>query len=335
MLIACSMLMYNVLCVSLLVADEGAASVEQLKVFVSHASQDKLFADVLVHALREAGADVWYDEHNLGAGHLIGEITRELTARPAFVIVLTKAAFASHWVKDEMLWAYDLYRRDASHRIILPVVAAPIAPSDFVNEWLCLASLRRVEGPGDMPFPPEVAIERTVRLLGLTPAHTATTAEDDNIYVPDIGEVAYQMAQRALGEGRALKPWELFAVNAHRERNLGHYGVEPVPGLPRVPEASAELSEILASEPEYVYEWLDKGHALCYVERYAEALAAYERHLELCLYPTSVWTWRGKAAALRGLGRMAEAKQAIRRADELEQAERMPREHDPADDIPF
>ncbi len=49
-----------------------------LRVFLSHAHQDKPFADALVHALRGGGANVWYDEHNLGTGQLLDEITREL-----------------------------------------------------------------------------------------------------------------------------------------------------------------------------------------------------------------------------------------------------------------
>ncbi len=41
----------------------GRVSMSQLRVFLSHSSQDKPFADALVRALRQAGA-----------GHLVDEI---------------------------------------------------------------------------------------------------------------------------------------------------------------------------------------------------------------------------------------------------------------------
>ena len=38
---------------------------EPLRIFVSHSHQDDAFARGLVAALRGAGSDVWYDEHNM------------------------------------------------------------------------------------------------------------------------------------------------------------------------------------------------------------------------------------------------------------------------------
>jgi hypothetical protein len=60
----------------------------QMRIFVSHSSQDKAFCDSLVQAIRAAGADVWYDEQSLGAGHLLDVVNRELAARPVFIVVL-------------------------------------------------------------------------------------------------------------------------------------------------------------------------------------------------------------------------------------------------------
>jgi hypothetical protein len=47
---------------------------------------------------------VWYEEHNLGAGQLLEVIQRELEARPVFVALLSKSAFASQWVQRETSW---------------------------------------------------------------------------------------------------------------------------------------------------------------------------------------------------------------------------------------
>jgi uncharacterized protein YfaA (DUF2138 family) len=49
----------------------------QLRIFLSHSSSDRDFADVLARALRGAGADVWYDETHLGTGQLLDEISAQ------------------------------------------------------------------------------------------------------------------------------------------------------------------------------------------------------------------------------------------------------------------
>ena len=54
----------------------------QMKIFVSHSHQDDATSHTLVDGLRDAGADVWYDEYNMGAGRLMDVIDRELRARP-------------------------------------------------------------------------------------------------------------------------------------------------------------------------------------------------------------------------------------------------------------
>jgi TIR domain len=80
------------------------------KIFVSHTQHDAAFCRQIVDALRQAGADVWYDEHNLGSDQLGPTIERELRARPLFVVILSPAALKSRWVEDEARWAYILYR---------------------------------------------------------------------------------------------------------------------------------------------------------------------------------------------------------------------------------
>ena len=100
--------------------------------------------DQFVGALRGAGADVWYDEHNLGAGVLRREINAQLAARPVVIVILSKAALTSQWVQDECEWAYNLYRRKPK-RLILPVVAAAYGPDDFDNcsSWRASSGWKR------------------------------------------------------------------------------------------------------------------------------------------------------------------------------------------------
>ena len=122
----------------------------QMRIFVSHSNQDNEFCVSLVKALRDAGADVWFDEHHLGPGELTEKIIEVLNKRPVFIVVLSKAALASSWVRDETLWAYTLNKRYRD-RIILPVTVEPLEPKQF-DTWLFLENFKRVEAPNLRPF---------------------------------------------------------------------------------------------------------------------------------------------------------------------------------------
>jgi TIR domain len=102
----------------------------QMRIFVSHTNTDNHFCDAIVKSLTDAGADVWYDEQNMGAGHLLDVIQRELRARSVFIVILSKAAFTSKWVTRECQWAFHLYDHEPD-RVILPITAEPIESSDI------------------------------------------------------------------------------------------------------------------------------------------------------------------------------------------------------------
>ena len=135
-----------------------------MRIFVSHSHQNNEACRALVRALREAGADVWYDEHNMTSGKLGATIERELHARPVFIVMLSPAALASSWVEDETRWAYYLMRK-TSTRILLPVVCEAISEDDI---WLFLQDFKRVEGPHEAPLPPKRR-HQDARALSLTP----------------------------------------------------------------------------------------------------------------------------------------------------------------------
>lgn len=139
-----------------------------LKVFVSHSHADNAFCRQLVQALRTADADVWYDEQDMERGQLTTVIQRELDSRSVFIVILSKPAFASKWVRQETTWAYIL-ASDDSNRIILPVTATPIDRNDFKGEhgWLFLLDYKRIEAENFQPFPIDETIRRTLSALGL------------------------------------------------------------------------------------------------------------------------------------------------------------------------
>ncbi len=87
----------------------------------------------------------------MGAGQLTETITQELRARPVFILVVSKAALASPWVRSECQWAFNLHQREPT-RMILPVVAQAIAPSDF-DALLYMEGFKRVRRPRQCALP--------------------------------------------------------------------------------------------------------------------------------------------------------------------------------------
>ncbi|HEY1390459.1 MAG TPA: toll/interleukin-1 receptor domain-containing protein [Ktedonobacterales bacterium] len=324
---------------------------EQLRVFVSHSHEDDAFCRAVMQALREAGADVWYDEHNLGSGQLMSVIQRELGIRPIFVVILSKHAFASRWVKRETTWAYEMYDRDPS-RLILPVTAGQFERDDFSpqNEWLFLHDFKRIEAPGYAPYPPEEAARRLARTLGLTPrgeapapvAPQATESVDDLLargkalnaqkkYAEALPlfERASQIAPGSLDawgnlgfilseQGRwqeSLTACDHALALDDKQASVWNNKGRALYNLKRYDEAIVACDRALARNPNSANTWTTKGAALGNLGRYQEELAAYDR--ALALDPNHANAWNNKAISLRALGRTAEAEAAEKRAKEL------------------
>jgi len=319
-----------------------------MRIFVSHSHEDDAFCRALVQGLRRAGADVWYDEHNLGSGQLMTVIQRELGSRPVFVVILTKATFASRWVRRETLWAYELGDRDPS-RIILPVTAGPIARSDFSaeNEWLFLHDFKRIEAPGYQPYPQAEAVTRTLHALQLTlpgeaPLPTGPLPADSVADLIGRGRAlnaqtkyaeALPLFQRALErDPRAFDAWltagytlgnlgryeealvaldRALALSPNSARAWSNKGAA-LNGLRRYEEELAAYDRALALDPQYAKAWSNKGYALLNLKRYSEALAAYDR--ALALDPNEADAWSNTGLALLSLNRPREALVAFDRA---------------------
>ena len=320
----------------------------QMKVFVSHSTRDKAFCDTLVSALRGAGADVWYDQESLGAGHLRRVIMAELVARPVFVVVLSKEALASNWVQDECEWAYDLQRDDPT-RLYLPVLAGALERADL-NVALFIRSMKRVEGDELRPLPTTEAVAQTLRLLALTASGEAPIST-----VPQPSESAADV----LARGKALNAQDKFAealplllrateldpnsvdawANLSRvqsrldrptdglaasERALqldGNFAYAwyakglALNNLGRDDEELAACDRALAIDPNYATAWNSKGNALWGLKRFQDAVSAYDK--ALAIDPTYAQAMSNKAISLRALGRKREAEEAERRAKAL------------------
>ncbi len=137
-------------------------------IFVSHSHKDDTYCHTFVTALRGAGLDVWYDEHNATAGHLVDVISHEIRQRPVFIVILTPAALTSDWVKDECTWAYNRWQKDKANRVMLPVLAATVVEDDI---WDFLQVFRRVEQPGLRPWPVAEAARRAALAIDPNAPH--------------------------------------------------------------------------------------------------------------------------------------------------------------------
>lgn len=274
----------------------------QMQVFVSHSSEDDTFCRGVVTALRGAGADVWYDEHNLDAGQLMDTIERELRARPVVVVILSVAALRSQWVRDECRWAYTMLRRDPS-RIILPVTADPLEEDAI---WMFLNEFKRIEAPGLQPYPLEEACGRMLHALGLAAPGEATltpTPQSDESMDDLLAQGKAQFAQ-----GRYAEALPFFERASERDpqsidawTNLGL--IYDITG--RHSDSLAAFERALTLDPNNPSLWSYKGLALDALERFAEALDAYEK--SLALDPNDATTWMNKGNALGSQGRFEEA----------------------------
>lgn len=287
---------------------------QQLRVFVSHASEDNAFCHAIVTALRDAGADVWYDEHNMGSGRLQDVILRELGSRPIFVLILSKHAIGSKWVKRETDWAEELGDRDPS-RVFLPVTAGQIERNDFGadNGWLAYYNYKRIEASGFAPYAVAEAANRLLRALGLTPIGATPTP-----VAPQPSESVDDLLTR----GRALIAQKQFA----EALPLFERATQLAPGSPTAwgnlgvvlnmlkhwQDALAAHDQSLALTPNYDVAWNNKGVALNNLGRYTEALVAYDR--ALALNPKNLNAWVAKGEMLYRLKRHKETLVALDRA---------------------
>jgi TIR domain len=130
------------------------------QVFVSHAHEDSAWCNTFVGTLRQAGTDVWYDEHNLGYGRLMDVIERELRQRPVFLVVLSPAAVASLWVRREVNAAIRLHDAEPD-RIVLPIIAHQCEIPLLWGEY------RWLSGSNDTGLAPLEAAREVLRTLGI------------------------------------------------------------------------------------------------------------------------------------------------------------------------
>ena len=113
-------------------------------IFISHSSFDKPKAEQLAKELEAQGYQVWLDTREVLVGHnIVGEVYKGITNSRFMVVLLSKAACESKWVKEEFTSA-RMTEIEKSQVVILPAkiedceVPAPLKGkkyADFTKEW--------------------------------------------------------------------------------------------------------------------------------------------------------------------------------------------------------
>jgi hypothetical protein len=79
------------------------------KIFISHTTADDAFVTELRKALENQGFLVWVDSQSLRGGDTLKtEIETAIKDAAAFIVVISPRVFASHWVRQEVLFAQEV-----------------------------------------------------------------------------------------------------------------------------------------------------------------------------------------------------------------------------------
>ena len=96
-----------------------AETLDQPRIFLSHASRDKAVVRQFAEGLRNAGTRPWLDELELEAGdQLRDELARALKRADVILVFLSEAAAQSSWLQHEVA----LFSGQDERRRIIPVV---------------------------------------------------------------------------------------------------------------------------------------------------------------------------------------------------------------------
>ncbi|GEM_PF-4770566 len=112
-----------------LLAKSSHVKAQKLRIFISHANEDKALARQLEDELTIAGADVWVDHTGiLGGDNLAKRISDALQWCNTLLLLWSKHANSSHWVEREWGCALNL------NKVIIPcLIDKTLCPAIFAN----------------------------------------------------------------------------------------------------------------------------------------------------------------------------------------------------------
>ncbi len=113
------------------------------RVFISHSSQDKVFAGLVAARLREHDMEPWIDTARISVGDDIFDTLGDgLKASDVFVFLLSNAALQSGWVEREVKFAAKRQIKE-NHILILPFIIDE-TPVEVMPWFLASLNVRRV-----------------------------------------------------------------------------------------------------------------------------------------------------------------------------------------------
>ena len=130
-----------------------------MKVFISHAYEDREIAKRLARQLEDAGLEAWDDSSIMPGDNWAKEISQALTESQAMVVLVSPAALDSEWVRREIEFA--LGTKEYRGRLI-PVF---VGPRDDIPEDKFPWILRLLDGVELTGQAEEESLEQVVHAL--------------------------------------------------------------------------------------------------------------------------------------------------------------------------
>ena len=108
----------------------------QMKVFISHTSEDKTVTEDLGNRLLKNGLDAWLDTWETFPGDSLHDrIERGMDEVDAFLILISLACLESTRVRDELKIALDRRRRDPGFRVV-PMLLQQVRPPGYLVDLI-------------------------------------------------------------------------------------------------------------------------------------------------------------------------------------------------------
>jgi|GEM_PF-2065421 tetratricopeptide (TPR) repeat protein len=277
------------------------------KIFVSHSSKDVAFALKLVRDLNAAGAQAWMDSNDLGAGNFQQHIDEALAGCEWLLLVLTRNALSSEWVRQEVYAANRLKNQGQINELIF-IKAEEVDHHQLPPMW-------GVYNIFDATQDYSMALKRVLKEVGLLPASNEPLEVSKSLPTGTYYELITRGSQ-LIGEKRFSEAIPYFEratqfakASASEWGNLGF----AYNACGRWQEALHAHDMALALNDDLAWVWSNKADALVGLGRYEEAVECYKQGLRI----SDNWNRRQSLAkVLRMLGRNKEAKDAIEQRQE-------------------
>ena len=114
-------------------------------VFISYASGDRAAAERIARAIEKSGLSVWWDRHIKGGAEFSRDIEEHLDSAAKVLVLWSKEAVHSRWVRDEASVAID------THRLVAATIDGTPAPLGF-RQFQTLDLKRLASRGGALPL---------------------------------------------------------------------------------------------------------------------------------------------------------------------------------------